>query len=158
MEKVPPWKKSKAKELLMKDLLSGDVDDSMTAAEVFMLRPEYSLNKYSNFVTNLRNLRAALKRAKEAAVRGDAALQHDRNLQPSVIERTKLYWPDSQANYFLKIDVNSDKVSTMTKKDLWLSRLEYQEFTYKSFYAHVRQEIRSRKERAYWSFQKMKKK
>ena len=158
MEKVPKRKNSKAKKLLVEDLLSGDVDKSMTAAEVFMLRPEYSLYKYTNFVTNLRNLRAALQKAKDAAARSELAFQHDRNVQPSVICRTKLYWPESQASSSLKIDIESGRVLIMTKKDLWLSRLEYQEFSYKSFYDHVRQELRTRTERAYWGFQKMKKK
>ena len=58
----------------MQDLLSGDVDNSMTAAEVYMLWPEYLLHKYSNFVANLRNLQAALQNAKEAAARSEAAL------------------------------------------------------------------------------------
>ena len=159
MEKpAPEWKNSKAKKLLLEDLLSGDVDESMTAAEVFMLRPEYSLFKYANFVNNLRNLRVALKKKKDAAARGKLAFQNDRNVQPSLFNRTKLYWPESQASSSLKIDIESGRALIMTNKDLWLSRLEYQEFPYKSFYDHVRQELRTCTERAYWGFQKMKKK
>ena len=77
---VIPWKDSEAKKLLYKDLLSGDVDDEMEPKEVFMMRAEYSLYEYVNFVTNLRNLRTAIRKKKEGAARSESALLNDVNL------------------------------------------------------------------------------
>lgn len=37
-----PWKDSRAKELLRKDILDGKFIDSMTAMQIFQMRPEYA--------------------------------------------------------------------------------------------------------------------
>ena len=62
---VPNWKDSEAKKLLYEDLLAGEVDDAMEAKEVYMMRAEYSLYSYKNFVSNLRNLRSSLRKKKK---------------------------------------------------------------------------------------------
>ena len=89
-EKVEPWKKSKAKKMLTDDIISGVVDEAMDAAEVWLMRYEYSFYEYKNFQTNLRNLRAAIRKAKDSAARGHLALQYDLNLMTSVFNWTKL--------------------------------------------------------------------
>ena len=155
--KVPPWRSSKAKKLLFDDIVNGDVIDSMAPAEVFMMRPEYSLYKYSSFVSNLRNLRASIKRLKKCADRDQRALYHDFSLTPSIIIRTKPRWAGSLAHSLLKVDIDSGASTRMTSNELWLSRTEYQEFPILCFKRHIRQELNSRKERAYWSFQSSKK-
>ena len=114
----PPWRKSKAKELLYDDLIKGDVTDFMSPAEVFMMRPEYSLYKYSSFVSNLRNLRSAIRRLKESADLNQRALQHDLGLLPSFIIRTKPRWAGSLACKFLKEDIKSGMATRMTSNDL----------------------------------------
>ena len=157
-EKVKPWKKSEAKKLLTKDILTGVVDDEMDAAEVWLMRYEYSLYEYKNFKINLRNLREVIRKARESAARSSQALQHDLSLTPSVFKRTKLYWPDSDASRWLEEDMKREGFEGLPKKELWLSREAYQEFSYKCFYNHVRQAVRSGKEKAYWSFINDKKK
>ena len=143
------WKKSKAKKLLIKDILLGDVTDDMEPSEVWLMRYEYSFFEYHKFRTNLRNLQASIRNAKESAARSNAAFQNDRILHPPLPK-----WADSDACRCLKIDMESDDFLVMTRKDLWLSRAVYQEYSYRCFYSHVRQEIRSKKERAYWSFKR----
>ena len=141
------WLKSDAKKLLKQDILSGDVDNRMEPSEVWLMRYEYSFFEYTKFRTNLRNLQASIRKMKESAVRNNMALQNDRVLHPPVI-----HWPDSDACRLLKVDMASEHFLMMTKKELWLSRAIYQQYPYRCFYNHVRQVIRSEKERAYWSF------
>ena len=150
MDSPPPWKGSQAKKLLYDDLVEGDVDDTMEPKEVFMMRAEYSLYPYNNFVTNLRNLRASIRKKREGASNSEIALRNDLSL--GMIARRKPYWPDSAASRLLIDDINLGVVETMSKKDLWLSREEYQAFPYTCFADHVRQHIRLTKERSYWSF------
>ena len=132
----PPWKDSEAKKLLLEDLLSGEVDDRMSPQEVFMTRAEYSLYTYTNFVSNLRNLRTSLRKQKECALRN----------------KKLPYWPDSEACRWLQQDITFGAVQAMSKRELWLSREAYQAFTLRCFSDHIRQSICLSKERAYWSF------
>ena len=155
---VVKWKNSEAKKILIKDLLSGDVYDGMGPAEVYMTQPEYAHYEYKNFVTNLRNLRAAIRKEKNNAVRNERAYQHDRNLLPSVFDRTVLPWKDSDCYHILKEDIKNGVLNELSKRELWNSREEYQMYDFTYFYNHVLQEIRSQKERAYWSFVKSKSK
>ena len=145
-----PWKESEAKRFLYEDLLSGDVDDDMKAKEIFMMRPEYSLYPYSNFVTNLRNLRLSIRKKKESAARGESVLRNDMNI--GMIDRRRPYWPDSEAHRPLVDDISSGILEAMSTRELWLSKESYQFFTYPCFSDHVRQHVRQTKERAYWSF------
>ena len=151
----PPWKDSEAKKLLYDDLVSEEVDDTMEPKEVFMMRPEYSLYTYTNFVSNLRNLRASIRKKKEGASNSEIALRNDLSL--GMIARRQPYWPDSEASRLLIDDITSGVVGALSKKDLWLSREEYQAFPYTCFSDHVRQHIRLTKERSYWSFVNSKK-
>ena len=145
-----PWKGSEAKKLLYDDLLSGEVDETMAPQEVFMMRAEYSLYPYHNFVSNLRNLRLSIKKRKESATRSENALRNDISL--GVIQRKLPYWPDSEACFLLKQDIASGVFKQMSKRELWLSRDAYQAFSLPSFSDHIRQSLRLSKERAYWSF------
>ena len=151
-----PWKDSDAKKLLYDDLVSGDVDDEMKPKEVFMMRPEYSLYDYSNFVTNLRNLRLSLRKKQESAARSESAFNNDMNV--GMIDRRRPYWPDSEAHRTLVKDISSGFLDSMSTRELWLSKDAYQFFTYPCFSDHVRQHVRQTKERAYWSFKNGKKK
>ena len=153
----PPWKSSEAKKLLFADIVSGEATDWMSPAEVFMMHPDYSLYKYSSFVANLRNLRIAVKKLKESAALSQRALHHDICLMPPVIMRTKPRWAGSFASRFLKEDVESGASTRMASNELWLSRAIYQAFSLASFKGHIHQEMNSRRERAYWSFQSSKK-
>jgi hypothetical protein len=124
-----------------------------------MSRPEYAHYNFENFKVNLRNLRAAVKKKQTAAETGESALLHDIGIVPSVFRRTTgVFWPDSLACQYLKQDIDSEIQATMSSRNFWESRDEYKEFTYKCFTNHVRQELRTRRERAYWSFQNSKKK
>ena len=127
------WKNSKAKKKVREDLLSGEVYDGMGPAEVFMMQPEYALYEYKNFVTNLRNLRAAIKKEKESATRTERAYYHDRNIFPSVFNRSGVVqWKDTESCRLLKQDIENGVLDGISKRELWNSREEYKQhdFTY----------------------------
>ena len=153
----PPWKTSEAKKLLYMDILSGDVYETQPKEEIYRSRPEYAEYDFQNFKVNLRNLRASMKKKQEAAEIGTNAFHHDMRIQPSLLRRDGLFWPDSAALKLLKEDIDSGVQATLSSREFWESRDEYKEFTFPYFSSHVRQELRGRRERAYWMFQKKKK-
>ena len=121
-----------------------------------MSRPEYAEYDFENFKVNLRNLRAVIKKKQKDAETGEIAYAHDMSIQPPLLRRSGTFWPDSMAKKSLKLDIDNGIQATLSSKEFWESRVEYQEFTLKCFTEHVRQDLRGRRERAYWSFQKQK--
>ena len=150
--KVEKWKKSEAKKLLTSDIAKGVVTENMKAREVYELRVEFKKYEYKHFQTNLRNLRKALKAVEVSAAISSVAYENDQSLGLPI--RTKKFWPASDACRLLKEDVKSGFFEGVPAQDVWISRVEYQEFNYKDFNNHLRQEIQSQKERSYWSFKK----
>jgi len=53
---VPPWRNSKAKQLLQDDIIAKRVTEDMDHHAVYEMRPEFKLYNKSNFKTNLKNL------------------------------------------------------------------------------------------------------
>ena len=154
MVKEETWKGSKAKKLLFDDIVAGDVYDTQCIKEIYMSRPEYANFEYKNFVTNLRNLRAAIRRDKGAAELSMKAYKHDMSLEPSLLKRKAPFWPDSAAFQCLKRDIDDGVQARMSTKELWEFRSEYKEFAFHCFSEHVRQTLRNRRLRSYGLFQK----
>ena len=143
MEPEPePWKTSEAKKLLYKDILSDDVYETQDLKEIYMSRPEYAAYDFENFKVNLRNLRASIKKKQKAAETGEIAFAHDMSMQPPLLRRRDgVFWPDLTAKKSLKLDIDSGIQATFSSREFWESRVEYQEFTFKCFTEHVRQEL-----------------
>ena len=80
--KVKPtkWAKSEAKFLLRDDIIGGVVTKDMKPKEVYEMRPCYKDYKYTNFRTNLRTLRVAVKKDLGQAEEDEAAYLHDKSL------------------------------------------------------------------------------
>lgn len=60
------------------------------------------------------------------------------------------FWYNHPAKSLLAEDVKSGLASDMKPADLWLTRDEYQEFTLKTFRAHIYQEKEKQRARPYW--------
>jgi len=153
-EKPSPWKASKVKKHLRDDILAGKVPEMMSAREVFVMRQEYKRYAFKNFSTNLRNLRKAIKTGQEKADSDNAALTHDRLIHSVGSETAKgcgyARWEGSDAEWFLKEDVDVRKHKNIAPRDLHKTRPEYQAFPLKVFRDHVHQETHSRLTKAYW--------
>jgi len=150
------WAKSEAKKILKKDILEGIVPEEMGAKEVYVMHPEYVEYALKNFTTNLRNLRKSIKKLQTRAESDHLALLHDLQVCPvdTVTEMGHPIWNRNPAQNLLKEDVSSGVHNYMSPKELWSKRMEYKTFTLEKFRNHLYQEIRSRKENAYWTAKK----
>jgi len=148
-EPPPPWRHSPAKALLRKGIIDGTYPDTMSAEQIYGSRLEFRQYHWGNFNTNLRNLRAALKRDIGRANTDAANFAADRLLHPGGEGQL---WVGSAAERFMKEDVDAERhlEDGMTPEKLRGTRDAYQEWSLKKFRDHLTQEIRSRKTQAYW--------
>ncbi len=108
----PPWRSSKAKQLLREDILAKAVTEDMDAQSVFDMRPEYKLYKFNNFKTNLKNLLENCKNPKKA----------------------KLKWSTSVARHLLKEDIINGRIKDgMDATEVYNRRPEFQLFPLNNF-------------------------
>ena len=119
MVKQETWNGSEAKKLLFDDIISGDVYDTQCIIEIYMSQPEYANFKYKIFVTNLRNLWAAIRRDKVAAEASMNEYKHNTSLEPSSLKRKEPFWPDSAAFQCLKRDIDNGVQEQMSTKEIW---------------------------------------
>jgi hypothetical protein len=148
--KLPPWRCSHAKKLLIKDILDGNVIEGMAPKKVFDLRPEFQLYKYENFVTNLRNLRKQIAEKQDLADDDEAAFAHDEVFGLRVNSKPYPRWQGSVAELLLKQDIDNGQHVHMKPRELKQSRTEYGPYPGTIFRDHIHQELRARMERPYW--------
>lgn len=157
--KAAPWKDSKAKEVLTKDILSGFVPDSMTAKDVYNDTRHgrhliYAPYDFKNFSTNIRNLRKLLRTQEGLAAECQANLDRELLLYPPSDMDPRGYprWDKSNAPESLKKDVDAMLAGTLiaTPSQLHASNPEYSVFPLKVFINHINQEKKSRCQSSYW--------
>ena len=73
-----------AKILLAKDIREGTVIASMGPKDVYGMHEEYQQYPYTNFRTNLCNLRKSIQKLQGHANEDSAALAHDLKVRPRV--------------------------------------------------------------------------
>lgn len=114
------------------------------------MHPEYKLFKYSNFSTNLRNLRKSVDKLQDLAEGDETAFAHDERLGLRVQNKPYPRWQGSVAEQLLKQDIDSGHHLNMKPRELKQSRAEYGPFPATVFRDHIHQELRARMERPYW--------
>jgi hypothetical protein len=155
--RITPWAKSKAKQLLADDIVRGTVTPVMRPIDIYEMHQEYKNYKIDNFRTNLRNLRKSIKKDKCCADSDRDALAHDlqvRHPHVDILLRSTPFWMGSEAQKLLKKDVDAGRHEKMKPWDLWISKVAYQAFPLEVFRKHIYQEVRCRKENAYWRVKK----
>jgi hypothetical protein len=151
------WRGSKARDLLEKDLVSGDIPldvNVMDAREVYVQRPEFADFEYDHFRDRLRYLRNQIKEKKNSATLASTALARDRQIypKPSHNHRGEPRWEGSETERLLRLDMDDGKDKRMKPIDLYRSRREYNEnYTLDVFRKHIDQEQRRRKMLAYYA-------
>jgi hypothetical protein len=105
-----------------------------------------------NFATNLRNLRKSLQSLQDRADEDQEAVLHDLAAFPRspVHPRGHPRFDGSAAQRLLKQLVDNGEDEGLLPKEIWLTRLEYQEFPLKVFRDHVSQERRRRYAKSFW--------
>lgn len=150
-----PWEI--AKPILRQFYLDGTVNDQMKPADVWALQPEFAEVKYVNFRANFASMKRTIKEQKQRADEDEAGFLHDMTIY-KLAKDSDGYWDGSEAQRFLKMDVEKKRHEQMKPELLWLSRPQYQEFDLKKFRGHIHQELRRERETNYWIVKKRKKK
>jgi len=153
-----PWADSKAKKILLKDILDGTLPDSVGPKDAYEMHPEYKRYVYERFRGNLYNLRRGIKRsAKEADLAKTMVARDVFSVSMEHLHKPYPVWKDSKADELLKKDIDDGKHTRMTPTELWDSRGEYQEYPLQVFRNHIHQEAGGRIESSYWIVRKLKK-
>jgi hypothetical protein len=131
------WKDSEAKRLLREDIISGVVQASMAAKDVYDMWPEYKKWAFKNFQTNLKNLCKAIANSYTPMLADCKAYGHDQTLLMTLRadENTQdIPWhKKSEAKKLLKQDIDDGKHKQMKPEVLHGTRDEYQAFPLKTF-------------------------
>ena len=152
--KPTKWGKSKAKDLLRHDIITGVVKPEMDGATVFLMRPEYQLYKEDNFKSNFKNLREVIDKQYKRMQQDVQFYAHDRGLLLELRKKEPLpgadnQWHQSEARRLLKIDIDNGEHTRKKPSVLYKSREEYQEFPPDVFRKHIHQEVDERSSRLF---------
>ena len=130
------WRTSNAKRLLVQDMMDGLVPVAERILsykklyeEFYADAPEFQEWPYDHrFSARVRTLQNSVNLL-GAAARDDAtALAHDRLVHPEPgthAENGLLLWANSEADCWLRVDINAEKHLEMTNEDLFASRQCY---------------------------------
>ena len=142
------WQDSKAKEILMNDVASGVVDDSMTPEDVYTMKPEYA-EYWERFPSRLSSVRKSVKDLEAKAAEDQRAYEIFVEKHPVATHSHKGYiqWKGSESRRLVLIDLEAKKHEEPgTFRTLWESREIYKtEFPFKAFRDKCKQEIRTSK-------------
>lgn len=141
---------ARRKKLLLQDLRSGTIPLDMPPRDVYVQRPELAEfdGSYKHFPGCLRLARKQIICKNHSSASDSAALAHDRDffLQVANITEGGPRWEGSAAQRHLQQDIEDGKHKTMTPKQLFESRKEYNEdYSLKVFREHIYQEDKGRK-------------
>lgn len=146
------WRKSEARKLLERYLIEGLIpienDGTMSIDDIYSYNPEFSHYDPEKFPVRLASLRSTLKDHRKRAEEDLLAFQnYKKNHQPSLFTHQGfVQWQGSNAQELLWDDIEAGHLNTMTIKELYESRDEYQaEFPLKIFRKKVEQEQRTSK-------------
>jgi hypothetical protein len=146
-----PWAESKAKALLMQDIIDGVVPknpcSTMPTNVIFTSRPEYAEYGYSAFSGRLSRLRAQINRELKRAEDDLAAFNNYK--AHNVVHKMSAHgypeWDGSDAQKQLKLDIDDGLHEILEPKELWCYREVYDSFPLRVFKDHIYQEIDTRK-------------
>jgi hypothetical protein len=138
------WKKSKARSLLYKDIVEGEVPPDATDAdgqstmqlkEIYVMHPEFAEYDYEKFSRRLSSLRQIIKKFESRSRDDQEAFENFKNHHPPSLYSHKGYiqWQGSEAQELLLQDMEDKKHETMGKEELYREQREY----YKQFPLHV---------------------
>ena len=152
-----PWKNSRAKALLEKDIKEGRVPleatkngrSTMKLRTIYDSRPEFAQYQYSKFSNRLKSLRTTISECSARAALDQEAFDNfqQNHPVPSVFShKGYIQWQGSEAQRLCREDIANKVHESMSRRELHGSRPEYFEnFPLKVFRDKVNQEIRTAK-------------
>ena len=138
-EKAPSWQHSKAKQIMVQDMLDGLVpvnekikDPERLYTELYLPLEEFKPFPWHkvNVPGRIKRLQATVSKLGDSLKRDLDALENDRRLHPNPTlghNGLKL-WKNSEADRLLKLDMAAGRHHSMGHKNLRLSRPEYVSF------------------------------
>jgi hypothetical protein len=147
--------KQQGEKKLREDILNGTVTAEMSTRTVYNMHDgAYHKFEYVNFRTNLRNLRLAIARAKEAAREDEVALgnvmqEWRRGDVPAYPQ-----WHNSVAKEILLRDLDNGILDGISSRNVYHMHPEYSAYPYKVFRDHLNKEKKLPVIKAYWEHQK----
>jgi len=159
-KKKQPWKKSKAKALLMKLLQDRDSRlHNMTPRQVYESHKWYQDYSFDRFKENLKSIKHSIEE-NFAIVDSDIQIVREelRNF-PQSRQGCRGYprWDKHPAKSLLREDIKEGKYKLGNAKRFQLSRAEYSEFPSSVFRDHIHQERRRQREKKMKVIQRNKK-
>ena len=155
-KKLARWQCSKAKAILVELHLDGNSPVHNKSAEaLYALHKEFQLYPFHRFAENLKSLRAAIKKEKAIIASDERDFLQDQIYCPrkKKTSRGVHFWDTHAANLLLQSDLSDmigGKRMILLPSELRMTRKEYQDFSVKTFCAHVHQEKRKMQEKPYW--------
>jgi hypothetical protein len=147
------WRASKARIVLMQDLIDGilPVESSRISAEdawdIYKTMEEFATVVFSQFKARLQDHRKQISDNKIRAARELEFLVHDKSLFPrqKVNHRGELVFDLHPAKRLLRADIKAGKHLSMTPQELHVTNGAYQMFTLDIFRMRIYQEVRRSK-------------
>jgi hypothetical protein len=138
------WINSNEKEKLKDDIISGIVNDEMRCATVYhMHNGIYHKFEYTNFRTNLRNLRIAVAKLKAAAAEDAIAFNNVTLDWPVLVQVAPPQYPtwhNSVVKTLLLDDIKYGMTDGLKPAAVWHMRPEYSVYPIKVFHDHFNKE------------------
>lgn len=112
------------------------------------MRDEYERYNFQSFSGYLSKLRETVCRAKAQALTDDEEVEQQLTTHPYAEETYWGYpsWRSHPAKHFLRFDMDQDKHLNMFPRELWATRMEYQEFPLVVFRQRIAQEQKALKQ------------
>ena len=153
------WAKSKARNLLYNDLVSGVIplgskDETgrktiPSLREIYAMHPEYALYHYSKFSSRVSSLRSIVKEGKSRAEADQRLFEAfvDNHPASAFSRNGYIQWQGSEAQTLARQDIAENlHKAPMGKKGLYNMRPEYyKNFPLKVFHDKLNQEIKTAK-------------
>ena len=130
----------------------------MTVEEVWASHPQFQLYELGNFKNYSRNMKKLTSKRKALISNEEASYQRDmlklpRNAKTS---RDVPFWNNHPASELLQKDETDGVAKEMKSKQLWESRVEYQDFPPSVFRKHIYQERTKQLSAPYWQHKRNK--
>jgi len=141
---------------LYMDQLKCRIINAMTDEEVWQSSPHFQQYDLEKFITYNKNMKKLTNKRKSLIQEEEESFRRDMLKLPEKLETSRglPFWNRHQASDLLHQDVIDGVASRMKPKDLWMSRIEYQDFPLSVFRKHIYQEKTRQLAAPYWQYKR----
>ena len=135
-----------------KDQRKAEGINNMSAEEIWNSHSEFRKYDLESFITYNKNMLKLTKKRKQQINSEEASFLRDVEQFPrkTTTSRGLPFWHEHPASELLKNDETDGVAKTMKPKQLWKSRIEYQDFPLSVFRKHIYQERTKQLASPFW--------